>query len=285
VAILNNGGRPRSVPEPFAALVATEEPTEAIDCHVKWPTQTDHHERSCEMSRVAEDANKANDENKANGNHTVEKVRQVAFCPHCGHDSPQLLLTLDFERVGYHHGDFFTFVICDTCGCPLIYLTRLRLGKKHKERGAFYYGLRASELVYPKPDAIHRAVPEKITRSFAEALKIKRTAPTAFAALIRRCLEMVCHERGAVKGVLAAKLNDLAAKGDIPPALAGMTEVIRDLGNTASHDDVEIEAEFADVIEDFFRAILDYVYVRPHQIKDIATKLGQARKKMQARRA
>lgn len=213
----------------------------------------------------------------------TDEARKVGFCPHCGHMAPQSLLTVYFDKVTHHRADFFTFAICDTCQNPLIYFNEMRLGEKQKKLGVFYYGLNSRDLAYPKPDVIHRAVPEKIVRWFTEALRIKGAAPTAFAASIRRCLEMVCHDRGALKGALTEKLADLADKKEIPPALSGMTEIIRLLGNAASHDDVSIEAEFADTIEEFFRAILDYVYVRPHQINDIKVKFDQAKKKLKAK--
>lgn len=56
-----------------------------------------------------------------------------------------------------------------------------------------------------------------------------------------------------------------------------MTDVIRLLGNSASHDNVEIEASFADTIDEFFRAMLDYVYVRPFRVSEIRNKFELAK--------
>ncbi len=57
-----------------------------------------------------------------------------------------------------------------------------------------------------------------------------------------------------------------------------MTDVIRLLGNSDAHDDVENDAGFVDTIDEFFHAFLDHVYVQPSKIKEIQTKFEQARK-------
>lgn len=206
------------------------------------------------------------------------KTTQVSFCPHCGHDAPQSLLDVHCFQTARARGEFYTFAKCETCCGPLVYLSELRFAEKQRKLGAFYYGLSTRDLLYPKPDKLHEAVPPKVTRCYMEALKIKETAPNAFTGSIRRCLEIVCNDRGAADDVLVKQLAELKTKGEIPPILAEMTDVIRLLGNSASHDDIEIDAAYVDTVDEFFRAVLDYVYVRPFQINEIRTKFEQAKK-------
>lgn len=64
--------------------------------------------------------------------------RQVSFCPHCGHDSPQSLLKVHCFQTGRSDGEFYTFAQCETCRGPLIYHNQLRFGEKQRRLGAFY---------------------------------------------------------------------------------------------------------------------------------------------------
>jgi hypothetical protein len=212
------------------------------------------------------------------GARKIEKT-QVSFCPHCGHDSQQSFVTVDAVQTSTSYGDFQTVAKCGTCSNLLIYATSLRWhSPKTQEFGAFYQGLHSRDLIYPRPDNLHRAVPEAIARQCLEAAKIKNIAPNAFASSIRRCLETVCSDRGASDATLQKQLAELEAKGDLSQGLAELTEVIRLLGNSAAHDDVEIDATFVDTIDEFFRAVLDYVYVRPFQVKEIKAKYEHAKK-------
>lgn len=209
---------------------------------------------------------------------STDSKTQVSFCPHCGHHSPQSLLKVYCIRTSNSHGEFDTFAKCDTCRNPLIYRSNLRFAEKQRKLGAFYYGLQIRDLLYPKPGKLHQAVPPKLARYYMEAQRIKESAPNSFAASIRRCLEIVCNDRGAGEDTLIRQLDELKAQGDIPPVLAEMTDIIRLLGNSASHDNVEIDASFVDTIDEFFKAVLDYVYVRPFQVSEIRSKFEQAKK-------
>ena len=209
---------------------------------------------------------------------TERKTTQVSFCPHCGHDSPQSLLKVHSFQTTCSHGEFFTFAKCETCGNPLIYSSHLRwYVEKIRKQGAFYHCLHSRYLVYPVPEKLHQGIPANVARFYMEAQRIKYTAANSFAASIRRCLEMVCNDRGASGDTLNKQLAELKAKGDIPTVLAEMTDIIRLLGNSACHDDIEIDAGFVDTIDEFFRAVLDYVYVRPFQVNEIRTKFERAR--------
>jgi len=209
---------------------------------------------------------------------TESKPTQVAFCPHCGHDAPQSLLMVHSFQTSRSHGEFFTFAKCETCGLPLIYQRQMRwYADKIRTQGAFYYDLHSRHLLYPEPRKLHESIPPKVRRVYAEALRIKHAAANSFAASIRRCLEIVCNDRGASEDTLTKQLAKLKAKGEIPQVLAEMTDIVRLLGNSASHDDIEIDAGFVDTIDEFFRAVLDYVYVRPFQLAEIRMKFDHAK--------
>jgi hypothetical protein len=204
---------------------------------------------------------------------------QVSFCPHCGNTAPQSLLITHSVQISSHRVEVFTVAKCETCHEPLIYFGEMRKAEKTIQQGAFYYGLDERALLYPRPNDLHKCVPTRILKLFRDASIIKWKAPSAFASQMRRCLEIICNDRGAAKNTLKEKLEELHRKGDIPISLTQMTDLIRLLGNIASHDDiVEVSDDYVDTIEHFIRAIIDCVYVHPFKITEIQEKIAQAKK-------
>lgn len=113
-------------------------------------------------------------------------------------------------------------------------------------------------------------VPTDVVNSYSEAKKVKNISPLAFVTLIRRSLEYVCMEKGAVGKDLNDKLKDLGKKEIIPQTLSKMSHVIRILGNIGAHaDNTEIGKDEARIIDDFFVAVLEYVYIAPEKIKKV----------------
>ena len=108
-----------------------------------------------------------------------------------------------------------------------------------------------------------------MSRCYREAKRILRIAPTAYAVQIRRSLEAICDDRGAVKGVLQKRIQDLAFKNEIPPVLAEMSEILRVLGNIGAHaSEHQISVYDAKIIDEFFRSIVEYVYEAPNRIRE-----------------
>lgn len=133
--------------------------------------------------------------------------------------------------------------------------------------------------MWPQPGDLHPSVPESVRRIYSEASAIKSRAPNAFANQIRRSLEALCKDRGTNKRVLAQSLKELSSRGEIPPTLADMTDVLRQLGNIGSHaGDQEIDPDYVDVIDDFFRAIVEYVYIAPHKVNEFKARLDYVSK-------
>jgi glutamate-1-semialdehyde aminotransferase len=115
-----------------------------------------------------------------------------------------------------------------------------------------------------------------VRRCYEEAAAIQRLAPNAFANQIRRALEALCRDRSAAGNTLAANLRDLAARGEIPAVLAEMTDILRLFGNIGSHaDEANVEAGDVDAIDEFFRAVVEYVYVAPHRVSEVRARVEQ----------
>ncbi|MFT3788351.1 MAG: DUF4145 domain-containing protein [Tepidisphaeraceae bacterium] len=106
---------------------------------------------------------------------------------------------------------------------------------------------------------------------------MKQLAPNAFAVMIRRALEEICDDRGVNGRNLVEKLRELAKRGDMPPTLAEVTTVLRTLGNVGAHvSGASITVPQTWAIDEFFRAIVEYVYVAPHKLASFRKKLEVA---------
>src|SRR5205823_1359429 len=125
------------------------------------------------------------------------------------------------------------------------------------------------DLVFPPSGELHKSVPERVAKIYKEAARIKNLAPNAFAVQIRRALEALCEDRGAQKGVLQKQLKELAERGEIPTKLAELTDVLRLVGNIGAHaSDEEVKPWQVYAMDEFFRTVIEYVYVAPGKLNE-----------------
>lgn len=208
-----------------------------------------------------------------------EEIRKVMYCPHCGNKAPQRLVHSqhyfekgwDLKRGTEDDHPWSSFVtVCETCGHLLVYDNP---GDQFTEE-EFHY----CDLEYPKSGQLHSSVPTKIARVYEEAFRIKEVAPNAFAVQIRRALEAICEDREATGGNLQKKLDHLTQKGDIPQVLSEASDVLRLVGNIGAHGiDESVHPLQVIALDDFFRAIVEYVYVAPSKLEEFKERMQQFR--------
>jgi Domain of unknown function (DUF4145) len=215
----------------------------------------------------------------------VSRGRRVAnakmhtdFCPHCGNTAQQKVALCQAhstvwysvetgERTDDDGPDCETIVcVCQTCNKVLVYS-----GLSRAETGEW------PDLQYPEPGRLHRTAPGPVRDIYLEAALVKAKAPRAFALLIRRGVEAICEDRGITSGSLAVRLKKLAERGEVPPLLAEMTDVMRTLGNVAAHGPLEgVTVPMTWALDDFFRALVEYVYVAPSKLAEFRERLSKA---------
>lgn len=210
----------------------------------------------------------------------MEPIRMTAFCPHCCNRAPQTLVhsqpcefTLYDVKDGSPEIELMDMYVasCDTCKGLLIYSDMG--GGEDKEHFADNY------LVWPEKKTLHQAVPKDIRQVYEEAMHIRMASPDAFAVQIRRGLEAICVDRGVNEKNLSKALRMLADKGEIPPVLARITDVLRLLGNVGAHwTGQHVHPLQTNALDDFFRAIVEYIYVAPSKLKDFQDGLEQFKK-------
>ncbi|MDO8532482.1 MAG: DUF4145 domain-containing protein [Dehalococcoidia bacterium] len=169
--------------------------------------------------------------------------------------------SVDGNLIGDDTPSAYYVVVCETCGEILVYHAEFEFVSEAE--------FAAATLLWPDPGILHGSVPQVVAGCYAEAQRIKHSAPNAFATQIRRALEAVCDDRKAKKGNLQKRLLDMANKGEIPPVLSKMTDVLRVLGNAGAHNITKgVKSIQVRGIEEFFRAVVEYVYVAPSKLKE-----------------
>ena len=211
----------------------------------------------------------------------MENIRQVGFCPHCGNKSPQKLIhiqsTNDTGWIIEDDEEYDLTVVyfvasCETCNHILVY----RAIEDIPDDKFFTF----ANLEYPELGELHVAVPKMVSKIYSEALRIKSLAPNAFAVQIRRALEALCEDRGAKSGVLQKMLNDLSSKGEIPSTLMEATDLLRLLGNIGAHATEDtVQPWQVRTIDEFFRTVVEYVYVAPSKIKEFRESMSKFKSK------
>lgn len=186
----------------------------------------------------------------------------INFCPHCCNRAKQEQIhTQHYQGSawGVDDGDLSTtdgtyyVYVCTTCREILVY----------HQLFDFEW-----DLVYPDI-TLDRSVPSRIAKIYDEAIKIKHVSPNSFAVQIRRALEALCIDRGVSGSNLASMLKMLNERGEIPATLSEASDILRLIGNLGAHaDDVDVHPLQAMAINDFFKAIVEYVYVSPSKIKN-----------------
>ena len=205
--------------------------------------------------------------------------KHVAFCPHCGNRSPQRIALEhtyhdtwygeDGKALAHDEGPESEAIvcICETCNAVLVYD-----GISYSESGTW------PELMYPRDTTLPVSVPAAVRGIYREAVMVKQNAPNAFAIMVRKGLEAICDDRDAPQGSLAARLRHLVERGEMPPALADLTDVLRVVGNTAAHGSLQtITTPMTWAIDYFFRAVVEYVYIAPGKLSEFKEKLASTK--------
>jgi hypothetical protein len=205
----------------------------------------------------------------------TDRIANIAYCPHCGNKATQRLVHKQryYEKSWDPNGTsaedipWSSFVAaCETCDNILVYEN---LGDETCDNR-----FSTCDLVYPKNPFLPIVIPRQIASAYAEASRVREISPNAFAVLIRRSLEILCNERGLPNGTLAHRLKLLSDRGEVPPTLSQATDLLRLIGNIGAHgSEKSVHPLHVRAIDDFFIALLEYLYVAPKKIADFQNRL------------
>jgi len=198
-------------------------------------------------------------------------MNSLLLCKHCGNKTSHLVLNevIDKESMfieEYGEIEFELtrlFTKCNNCRNYSLYVL-------------FDNDYDTANAIYPYEYELGESVPKEISNAYNEALKVKKISKLAFIILIRRALDLVAKEQNANGKTLATKIIDLGKKGIIPEKISKMADLIRLLGNESVHEkDFEFEDSDLKILDDFFVAIVDYIYCIHIKIERIQDKLNK----------
>ena len=207
-------------------------------------------------------------------------TNRKAFCPRCDSSTRQTFIEKYFYAPGSEEADdrlpeAYFFFSCNNCGGLLLYevpaLIRF-VAEIEQEKGFDYLDIteilqdervqESLELIWPEVPLLAESVPTKIKDLYREAIKVKKSSPKAFAILIGKALDEICMDMGTTERMLGDKLTQLKSHGALPNKIIKVARKIADIRNTAAHTNKgNISPKQTRAIEDFFRLIIDYVYV------------------------
>jgi hypothetical protein len=119
-------------------------------------------------------------------------------------------------------------------------------------------------------------VPHGIAEDYEEACSVLPYSTKASAALSRRCLQHVLRDEANVKpSTLAAEIQELLDRGELPSYIANAVDAVRNVGNFAAHpiksertgEIVPVEPGEAEWNLDVLEALFDFYFVGPEVLK------------------
>lgn len=164
----------------------------------------------------------------------------------------------------YEHEDWYVFE-CPVCLKPVIISEyTCDIAEAPSER----------KTEYPNIAVSPKGVPKDIYSAFESAVKTKGIDYSICLLSLRRVLEMVCKDKGAVGKDLEKKIDDLIAKKIFPPMIEDACWIIRQMGNDAAHaDKISVYTYDVEQVIGYVATIIDYLYSLPYRVGKMKTKI------------
>ncbi|MEH7504929.1 DUF4145 domain-containing protein [Neobacillus drentensis] len=199
----------------------------------------------------------------------------ILTCPHCGNKTPMNLLNkfektttipIEFDEEA-RFTDIFEVFECPVCENYHMYYTHWNTEDTHFDDDFNIYD--DGKVLFPVTETVTLyRLPKSVKSAYESAFKVKNIDYYSCVMSLRRTLEMVCKDKGAVNGQLHQKLNQLQQQGILPPLMGDISKVIKDFGNMAAHgDQVEFDRYLVDSMFRLTNKILEFVYILPKEIE------------------
>lgn len=205
---------------------------------------------------------------------------KILTCFHCGNKTmmPQ---KGEFKWGSVDEGDDFAFVnIYRMYACPICHQVSLMhvyndesMIEINRYGDEEYYT--EDTVLYPTVSIISDLIPEKIKESFEGALKTKNINNNACLIMLRRTLECIMIDQGAIKRGLKDKIEEIAKKGLLPDTLKEASSLTKILGDSAAHgEELDIDQHDVSTMAEFVEYIIEYLYIMPNKMRRYKEKLS-----------
>jgi len=201
----------------------------------------------------------------------------IAECSYCGNTTPHILehsythlMLFDENDEGKKLYEDYTWLSysCGTCGCLNFYGDFFKVHDEKDLKRLKLYPKGSGLLPSPHMLSPSNPVPKNILKIYEEVWPLRHKAPSAFVGQVRRLLEFICVDKKASGKNLYAKLKDLIDKDVFPGYFENITDLLRKIGNIGVHaSDENVDIWDAELIDDFFRFVVEYTYIAPAKIK------------------
>jgi hypothetical protein len=211
-------------------------------------------------------------------------MEKPTYCEHCGN------LTLK-ERTGNYftvpddNHMFTSYVLyrCKICDGAVLEKATHQLPKDYcgSIQPRFYIAaaeVTMVEQLWPPSLSLAPEAPVRVREIYEEARAVMRKSPSSFVVQIGRALEAVTKDSSAQGRTLNEKLDWLIKEGRLPEVFGEMGHISRILRNWGAHDaEIDVELEDVEVVDEFFKAIIEYLYVAPTKVKRVRSLIQQRR--------
>lgn len=225
-------------------------------------------------------------------------------CPHCRTACRPSACVVQIGRVGAIGSKVCYWSVesyaCPECNKPVLSLVQSLIESEDIPKAGFAVFRHPDDdrtrknMVFPPVEsraAVPPEVPVTIAADFNEACLVLPYSPKASAALSRRCLEQLLHERNvSTKDNLSEAIGDALAK-HLPSHIEENLDAVRNIGLFATHpkkssnsgEILDVEPGEAEWNLDVLESLFDYYYVQPAKSAkkrdDLNKKLAEAGKK------
>jgi Domain of unknown function (DUF4145) len=192
---------------------------------------------------------------------------KTLICDHCGVSFVGRLKRLEMAD-GTRDPYEVLAIRCASCRQHLIYLAEWK-------DPAHVLPTQAKSIVRLWPQAayvpVSKEVPEEIARDFREANLVLSASPKASAAMSRRLLQRILHEKVGIRGKNLAHEIEEFLKTKPPSYVAKSLDAIRAVGNFAAHplkstrtgEIIEVEPGEAEWLLETLVSLFDHLFVQP----------------------
>lgn len=162
------------------------------------------------------------------------------------------------------HEDWFVFE-CPVCNKPVI-ISEYAIDLADE--------IPVRQIEFPTIAVSQYGVPKDIFSAFESAVKTKGIDYSICLLSLRRVLEMICKNKGAVGHTLDQKIEDLIKKKVFPPMIEDACWIIRQMGNDAAHaDKIEVYTYDIEQVIGYVATIIDYLYSLPYRVDKMKKKI------------